>query len=173
MVNVGGITFELHWCRTASCDAFVLWPEGVRTFHSYRRMLMQYGEHCIAQKEFLYSTMKHNCILQQLLFKQSGSWRLTAPPPPSYTHAHTPPVQSNLAALDCHMFGLLNKPCVDKFASDCDIKDTVHTWLWSQSKSFFSCGIRRLVNCYTICVEKGMIMLRNDTHFVFLTYCYM
>jgi hypothetical protein len=62
------------------------------------------------------------------------------PPPPSHTHththththAHTPPIQSNLAALDYHMFGLLNKPCLDKFASDCEVKDTMHTWLGSQ-----------------------------------------
>jgi hypothetical protein len=61
--------------------------------------------------------------------------KIDCPPPPSHTHTythahvHTPPVLSNLAALDYHMFGLLNKPCVDKFAGDCDIKDTVHTWL--------------------------------------------
>jgi hypothetical protein len=47
--------------------------EGVKTSQIYRRILTKYGEHSIAWKSFLCSMMKHTCILQQLLFKQSGS----------------------------------------------------------------------------------------------------
>jgi hypothetical protein len=52
-----------------------------------------------------------------------------------------------------------------RYASDCEVKNMMHTWLPSQPKTFFADRIRRLVNSYTICVEKkkGVIMLINDT----------
>lgn len=99
-----------------------LWPEGVTTSQIYRRMLTQYGEKCIGQKGFLCSTLKHTHILQQPLFQQSGSRRFNSPP-----HTHTPPLQSNQAALDYHMFGPLKKALfVQRLASGCVVKEALH-----------------------------------------------
>jgi hypothetical protein len=44
-------------------------------------------------------------------------------------YTNTPLIKSNLPALDYHMFRLLKKLCVDKFASDFEVKDAMHTWL--------------------------------------------
>jgi len=41
-----------------------------------------------------------------------------------------------------------------KFDSDDEVKDAVHTWLRLQPKTFSADGIRKLVNCYTICSKK-------------------
>jgi hypothetical protein len=53
------------------------------------------------------------------------------------------------------MFGLLKHEALwgQRFASD-EVKDFVHMCLQSPSHTVFAYGIRRLVNCYTICVEK-------------------
>jgi hypothetical protein len=39
------------------------------------------------------------------------------------------------------------------------LKDAMHTWLRSQRKTFFADGIRKLVNCYKVCVEKSGLTL--------------
>jgi hypothetical protein len=53
------------------------------------------------------------------------------------------------------MFGPLKEAShVRRFASGDDVKDAMHKWLRSESKTFFADGIKRLVSCYTICVEK-------------------
>jgi hypothetical protein len=45
------------------------------------------------------------------------------------------------------MFGPLKEALRgQRFASDDEVKYVVHTWLWSQLKTFFVNGIRRLVN---------------------------
>jgi len=52
--------------------------------------------------------------------------KIDTPPPFTHTHTHkhtcvrthTPLIQSNVPALDYHMFRLLKMLCVDKFASD-------------------------------------------------------
>jgi hypothetical protein len=52
------------------------------------------------------------------------------------------------------MFGPLKEALLGwRFASNDEIKDTC-TWLRSQPKTCFADGIRRLVNHYTVCVEK-------------------
>jgi hypothetical protein len=38
--------------------------------------------------------------------------------------------------------------------SDQEVKEAVHAWLTAQPKTFFSEGIRKLVQRWTKCVEK-------------------
>jgi hypothetical protein len=40
-----------------------------------------------------------------------------------------------------------------RFATDDEVKGAMHMWLQSQLKTFFTDGIRRLVNCCTVCVK--------------------
>jgi hypothetical protein len=56
---------------------------------------------------------------------------------------------------DYHVFGVLKLEALweQRFASD-EVKNVVHMCLQSPSHAFFAFGIGRLVNCYTICVEK-------------------
>jgi hypothetical protein len=68
----------------------------------------------------------------------------------------TPPYSPDLAPSDYYRFGPLNKPLYGcGFFSDDELNNAVHIWLLSQTKTFFTHGIKRLVNCYTICIEKG------------------
>jgi hypothetical protein len=53
------------------------------------------------------------------------------------------------------MFGPLKEAlCGQRFATDDQVIYAMHKWLWPQLRNFFADGIRRLVNCCTICVEK-------------------
>lgn len=65
------------------------------------------------------------------------------------------PYRPDLAPSDYHIFEPLKEALRGRrFASDDEVKDAVHTWLRSQQITFFAVGIRKLVTCYTICVEK-------------------
>jgi hypothetical protein len=58
-----------------------------------------------------------------------------------------PTYSLDLAPLDDHMFGPIKEAlCGQRLASD-EVEDVVHMWLRSQSKTFFTDGIRSLVNC--------------------------
>jgi hypothetical protein len=75
-----------------------------------------------------------------------------------------PAYSLDLAALGYDMFVSLKEALHGwRFASDEEVKDAVHMWLQSQLKSLFADRIRRLVNCYTICIEKSGIILRNGS----------
>ena len=65
-----------------------------------------------------------------------------------------------------------NKGLLDRFGSDGTIKDEVPTWA-SVTTENFDTGLRRIVNCDIICVENGVIMLRNDTLSNFHIVLYM
>jgi hypothetical protein len=57
--------------------------------------------------------------------------------------------------LDYHIFGPLKEALHgQRFTSDYEVKDAVHTWLQSHLEAFFTDGIKRLINCYPVCVEK-------------------
>jgi hypothetical protein len=66
-----------------------------------------------------------------------------------------PPYSSDLAPSDYHLFGPLKdalRGC--HFASDQQVKEVVHAWLVTQSKTFFSEGTQKLVSGWTKCVAK-------------------
>jgi len=72
---------------------------------------------------------------------------------------------------DCHSFWPLI--CALKcchFATNHKLKETVHIWLVTQLKTFFSEGIERILHCWTKCVEKQGSVLKI-IHFQVL-YCY-
>jgi len=49
---------------------------------------------------------------------------------------------------DYHVFGPIREALHgQKYASDYEVQDVVHMWLWSQPKTSFADGIKRLVNC--------------------------
>lgn len=88
--------------------------------------------------------------------------------PPS--HTHTPQlIKLILPALDYHMFRLLKKLCVDKFASDFEVKEQcIHGFDHNHSLSLHV-GSEGLRTAMQYVLKQGMIMLRNDTPFAFLT----
>ena len=66
-----------------------------------------------------------------------------------------PPYSPDLALSDYHLFGLLKEALSGRrFTSDQEVKEAVHAWLAAQPKTFFSKGIRKLVQQWTKCVEK-------------------
>jgi hypothetical protein len=73
-----------------------------------------------------------------------------------------PPYSLDLAPLGYHMFGPLNKPCMDE-----DLP--VMTKLWTQcvasitTKTFFADGIKRFLTATQYVFKKEVIMMRNDT----------
>jgi len=60
------------------------------------------------------------------------------------------------------MFGLLKQEALwkQRFASD-EVKNVMHMCLQSPSHTFFAYGIKRLVNCYTVCVEKKELYVQK------------
>lgn len=61
----------------------------------------------------------------------------------------------NRAPTKYYAFGALREAYHGwRSASDDEVKDTVHTWLQSWPNTLFVNGIRSLVNCYKIRVEK-------------------
>jgi hypothetical protein len=61
----------------------------------------------------------------------------------------------DLTSSDHHLFGPLNKAlCGPWFTSDQDVKKAEHACLAPQLKTFFSEGLRKLVQWRTECVEK-------------------
>jgi histone-lysine N-methyltransferase SETMAR len=61
----------------------------------------------------------------------------------------------NLAPSDYHLFGSLKKALRGhRFRSDEEVKQAVHTWLCDQPKTFFSDGIKKLVEHCKKCVDK-------------------
>lgn len=66
-----------------------------------------------------------------------------------------PPYSPDLAPSDFHLFGPLKDALRGhRFLTDQSVKDAVHSWLVSQSKTFYSEGIRKLVKRWDICIEK-------------------
>jgi hypothetical protein len=65
------------------------------------------------------------------------------------------PYNPALALSDCHLFGPLKEALRDhQFTSDQEVKEVVHAWLTAQPKTFFSEGIRKLVQQWTKCIES-------------------
>ncbi|PNF22874.1 hypothetical protein B7P43_G14964, partial [Cryptotermes secundus] len=61
----------------------------------------------------------------------------------------------DLAPSDYHLFGPLKEALRGlRFTSDQEVKEAVHARLAAQPKTFFSEGIRKLVQRWTKCVEK-------------------
>jgi len=60
----------------------------------------------------------------------------------------------DLAPSDYHLFGpLKNALRGRRFSTDNEVRETVHKWLRDQPKTFLE-GIRKLVDCWTKCIEK-------------------
>ena len=73
-----------------------------------------------------------------------------------------PLYSKNLAPSNYHRFAKLKEAlCKRRFASDDKVKDTIHRRQRSQPKTFFTNGIRRLVNHCTICLEKRGAYVEN------------
>jgi hypothetical protein len=66
-----------------------------------------------------------------------------------------PPYSPDLAPSDYHLFGPLKDALRGRrFTSDQEVREAVHAWLTAQPKTFFSEGIRKLVQRWTKCIEK-------------------
>ena len=66
-----------------------------------------------------------------------------------------PPYSPELAPSDYHLFGPLKEALRGRrFISGQEVKEVEHAWLAAQPKTFFSEGIRKLVQRWTKCVEK-------------------
>lgn len=66
-----------------------------------------------------------------------------------------PPYSPDLAPSDYHLFGPLKETLRGRrFTSDQEMKEAVHAWLAAQPKTFFSEGIKKLVQRWNKCVEK-------------------
>jgi hypothetical protein len=79
-------------------------------------------------------------------------------------------IQENPIRLS-HVWASKRSLACTKVCSDYEAQDTVHMWLWSQPKTFFADGIRRLVSCYKIYAEKRSDYVKQITHFIFVTDC--
>ena len=66
----------------------------------------------------------------------------------------TPPSRSPSQAPWIITCWATNKGLLDGFDSDGTITDEVPTWVSVQRKTLFDAGLKRIVNCYTICFEK-------------------
>ena len=66
---------------------------------------------------------------------------------PAYSPHHAPS--------DYHLFGpLKNALRGHQFSTDKEVREAVHKWLHNQPKTFFLEGIRKIVDCWTKCIEK-------------------
>jgi transposase len=66
-----------------------------------------------------------------------------------------PPYSPDLAPSDYHLCGSLKKALQGhRFRSREEVKQAVHTWLCDQPKTFFSYGIKKLVEHYRKRVDK-------------------
>ena len=69
----------------------------------------------------------------------------------------------DLAPSDYHLFGPLKdalRGC--RFTWDKGVKKAVHEWLAAQPKTFFSEGIQKFLECWTIVLQSTGTMLKND-----------
>ena len=133
----GDTVFKFHYCTTASWDSLFCGHEAIKTaanLQQAKRSAVQGGSFaflaCLHSRAATVEAMAH------LKFEHL--------PHPLYSPS------------DYHMFGQLKEALHGwRFASDNELKDTVHMWLQSQLKTFFTVGIRRLVNHYTKCTGKS------------------
>jgi hypothetical protein len=120
-----------------------LWSEGVKTSEIYRRMLAQYGEHCMAQKNVYEWMDRFKCGRTTLDDERSG-W-----PSTSWTNDHSAEVNAltkeNRRMCISEIALIISISYESAFAVH-EVTDAVHTWLWSQPKIVSADGIRRLVN---------------------------
>jgi histone-lysine N-methyltransferase SETMAR len=66
-----------------------------------------------------------------------------------------PPYSPYLAPNDYYLFGSLKKALQGcQLGTDEEVKQMVHTWLCDQPKTFFSDGIKKLVEHCIKCVDK-------------------
>jgi histone-lysine N-methyltransferase SETMAR len=65
-----------------------------------------------------------------------------------------PAYSPDLAPSDYHLFGPLKNALRCQFSTDKEVRKAVHKWLRDQPKTFFLEGIRKLVDCWTKCIEK-------------------
>ena len=66
-----------------------------------------------------------------------------------------PPYSPDLAPSEYHLFGPLKEALRGcRFTSDQELKEMVHAWLTARPKTFFSEGIKKLVQQWKKCIEK-------------------
>jgi len=75
-----------------------------------------------------------------------------------------PAYSPHLTPTASHIFGLLKYALHwHQFSNYEEIKDAAHMWLHVQLKTFFTDGIRKLVNQSKKCVERIGDYIENDT----------
>jgi histone-lysine N-methyltransferase SETMAR len=66
-----------------------------------------------------------------------------------------PPYSPHLAPSDYHLFGSLKKALRGRrFGSDEEVKQATHAWLCDQPETFFSDGIKKLVEHCNKCLDR-------------------
>ena len=101
----------------------------------------------------------------------------------SHTAAHTvetlqkhkfevlahPPYSTNVAPSDYHLFGPLEEVLRGRrFTSAQELKEAVHAWLAAQPKTFYSEGIKKLVQRWKKCIEKQGDYVEKCYYYKFL-----
>ena len=75
----------------------------------------------------------------------------------------------NLDPSDYRLFGPLKEALRGRrFTSDQELKEAVHVWLTAQPKTFFSEGIKKLVQQWKKCIEKQRDYVENNVIISFL-----
>jgi hypothetical protein len=138
----GGTAFELLCCRTSDCDYFC----GQRAL-KYLKLPICNKHRGLLSKMVL--------LLHNNMCPHSVAANIEAIKRLKFGLLPHLPYRPHLALWDYHMFEPLKEALHGRrFADDDEVKDAVHTLLWSQQITFFADGIRKLVNCYTMCVKK-------------------
>jgi histone-lysine N-methyltransferase SETMAR len=84
-----------------------------------------------------------------------GTWTVKTIQKLNFELLPHPPYSPNLAPSDYHLFDSLKKALRGRrFRSDEEVRQAVHTWLCDQTKTFFSDGIKKLVERCKKCVDK-------------------
>jgi len=82
-----------------------------------------------------------------------------------------PPYSPVLAPSECHLFGPLKVALRGRrFTSDQEVKEAVHSWRASQPKTFFSDGIKKLVQRCEKCVEKQGDCVERCSYYKFSVF---
>jgi len=74
-----------------------------------------------------------------------------------------PPYSPDLDLSDYQLFGPLKQALRDRWiTTDQQLKETVHAWLVSEPKTFYSEGLKKIVRRWTKFIEKQGANLKNN-----------
>ncbi|XP_021930927.1 histone-lysine N-methyltransferase SETMAR-like [Zootermopsis nevadensis] len=140
-----------------------LWLEGVKPREVHRRMLQQYGDACIGERR-VYEWVDafkngrtsihddHDNARPHMAAATLDTIRRLR-----FQILQHPPYSSDLAPSDYHVVGPLKDALRGRrFGNDDEVEEAVHSWLKAQPKTFFSDGIKKLVQrCEKSIENKG------------------